>query len=54
MTAADTGDGAARLGGNSVGLKDWQSIDLITAQGRVPRVVATPARHGPPDLDRDR
>ncbi len=44
--------GAERLGGNSVGLREWQSIDLATPGGRVLRVVATPARHGPAELHR--
>jgi L-ascorbate metabolism protein UlaG (beta-lactamase superfamily) len=44
--------GAKRLGGNSIGLGDWQSIDLATREGRTLRVVATPARHGPAGMDR--
>jgi L-ascorbate metabolism protein UlaG (beta-lactamase superfamily) len=47
-----TTDGAARLGGNSLGLQDWQGIDLSAANGRTLRVVATPARHGPEGLSR--
>jgi L-ascorbate metabolism protein UlaG (beta-lactamase superfamily) len=47
-----TDEGAARLGGNSDGLVPWQIIDLATAEGRVLRVVAAPARHGPADLHR--
>jgi L-ascorbate metabolism protein UlaG (beta-lactamase superfamily) len=47
-----TDEGAARLGGNSTGLKAWQSVDLVTEQERVLRVVATPARHGPQGLER--
>ena len=43
-----TVEGAARLGGNSVGLGPWQSIDLPGGL----RVVATPARHGPAEHDR--
>src|SRR5215471_7911165 len=50
-TVFTTEDGAGRLGGNSLGLKPWQSIDL-PVQGRVLRIVATPARHGPQDHDR--
>jgi L-ascorbate metabolism protein UlaG (beta-lactamase superfamily) len=34
-----------------VGLQPWQSIDLAV-QGRVLRVIATPARHGPEERDR--
>ncbi len=47
-----THEGAARLGGNAVGLKDWQSVDLEAPDGRVLRIVATPARHGPEGLNR--
>lgn len=39
--------GAARLGGNARGLAPWTRFDL-DAQGTRVRVVATPARHGPP------
>src|SRR4029077_12146176 len=46
-----TEEGAGRLGGNSIGLKPWQSMDLSTPQGTLP-VVATPGRHGPPEHDR--
>jgi L-ascorbate metabolism protein UlaG (beta-lactamase superfamily) len=45
-------EGARRLGGNSLSLKDWQSIDLPTPDGRTLRVVATPGRHGPEGLSR--
>jgi L-ascorbate metabolism protein UlaG (beta-lactamase superfamily) len=45
--------GAERLGGNSVGLTPWQSIDLPTSLGGgALRITATPARHGPPEGDR--
>jgi L-ascorbate metabolism protein UlaG (beta-lactamase superfamily) len=47
-----TEEGAGRLGGNSIGLKPWQSIDLPAREGRVLRVTATPARHGPRGLER--
>ena len=47
-----TTEGASRLGGNSVGLNPWQSIDLTTLQARILRIIATPARHGPAGLDR--
>ncbi len=47
-----TAEGAARLGGNSQGLQDWESVDLPAANGRTLRVVATPARHGPEGLGR--
>jgi len=47
-----TEEGAKRLGGNAVGLKNWQSNDLAAPDGRLLRVIATPARHGPEGLDR--
>jgi L-ascorbate metabolism protein UlaG (beta-lactamase superfamily) len=47
-----TDEGAQRLGGNSLGLKHWQSTGLPVPDGRVLRVVATPARHGPEGLNR--
>ena len=47
-----TTEGAQRLGNNSVGLKPWQHADVKTSTGRTLRVVGTPARHGPADMDR--
>jgi L-ascorbate metabolism protein UlaG (beta-lactamase superfamily) len=47
-----TAEGAQRLGGNCVGLKTWQSAEVPTAGGKTLRVVATPARHGPANMDR--
>jgi L-ascorbate metabolism protein UlaG (beta-lactamase superfamily) len=47
-----TEEGAKRLGGNSLGPKDWQSADFPAPGGRVLRIVATPARHGPEGMDR--
>jgi L-ascorbate metabolism protein UlaG (beta-lactamase superfamily) len=44
--------GADRLGGNAVGLAPWQSHDVPTPDGRMLRITATPARHGPADGDR--
>jgi L-ascorbate metabolism protein UlaG (beta-lactamase superfamily) len=44
--------GAERLGGNAIGLANWQRIDLATKDGRILSVTGTPARHGPPDGDR--
>ncbi len=43
---------AARLGTGAVGLEPWMTSDLEAASGRVLRVMATPARHGPAHLDR--
>lgn len=45
-------DGANRLGGNSVAMAAWSSVDVVSESGRVLRVVATPARHGPAHMDR--
>ena len=47
-----TAAGAARLGNGAVGLTAWQQVDLPAPGGRVLRVTATPARHGPADGDR--
>lgn len=44
--------GAERLGGNAIGLENWQRIDLPTPDGRILSITGTPARHGPPDGDR--
>lgn len=44
--------GAERLGGNSIGLAPWQTLDIRTADRRTIRVTGTPARHGPAHLDR--
>jgi L-ascorbate metabolism protein UlaG (beta-lactamase superfamily) len=44
--------GHGRLGDNTIGLAPWQSYDLPTRDGRMLRITATPARHGPPDGDR--
>jgi L-ascorbate metabolism protein UlaG (beta-lactamase superfamily) len=42
-----TEEGARRLGGNSIGLSDWRHTDVQAPDGRVLRITATPARHGP-------
>ena len=47
-----TAAGASRLGGGTIGLEPWQEIDLSAPDGRVLRVTATPARHGPAHADR--
>jgi len=44
--------GAERLGKNAFGLSRWQTVSLAAPDGRVLRVTATPARHGPADHDR--
>ena len=51
-TVITTVEGAQRLGANSVGLRDWQSFDLPASGGRILRILATPARHGPEGLSR--
>jgi len=51
-TVLTTGEGAQRLGGNSIGLKPWQTHDLAVGGNRTLRVIATPARHGPAGMDR--
>ena len=43
--------GAARLGGNSIGLAPWDSTDLTALNGTRAQVVATPASHGPPGIE---
>ena len=47
-----TDEGAQRLGGNSRGLKAWESLELDASGGSRLRVVATPARHGPAGMER--
>ena len=44
--------GAERLGGNAIGLADWQEYKLTNAGGSALKITATPARHGPADGDR--
>lgn len=44
--------GAERLGGNARGLEPWQTVELHSADGRIVRLTATPARHGPVGGDR--
>jgi L-ascorbate metabolism protein UlaG (beta-lactamase superfamily) len=47
-----TVEGALRLGGNSLGLANWDHYDIAAPNGRILRITGTPARHGPPDGDR--
>jgi len=47
-----TSAGAARLGGATVGLAPWETVDIATPLQRRVRVTGTPARHGPADGDR--
>src|SRR4051812_14155935 len=44
--------GAERLGEGAVGLEPWEAHELPARDGLKLRVIATPARHGPPDGDR--
>jgi len=44
--------GAERLSGHAVGLTPWHSHDVEAPDGRWLRITATPACHGPPDMDR--
>lgn len=51
-TVITTEAAANRLSGRIVGLMPWRTHDVPTPDGRVLRITATPARHGPPDGDR--
>ncbi|HEX5412027.1 MAG TPA: hypothetical protein VFZ27_09205 [Terriglobia bacterium] len=46
-----TASGGERLGGQTVGLKCWQSATLSAPDGRTLRITATPGRHGPPGIE---
>jgi L-ascorbate metabolism protein UlaG (beta-lactamase superfamily) len=50
--ALTTVAGARRLGGSAVGLSPWHTHALSAPDGRLLRITATPARHGPADGDR--
>lgn len=43
--------GAGRLGGHAEGLAPWQPAELKAGDGRIVRVTATPARHGPAGIE---
>lgn len=45
-------EGAERLGGNAIGLANWQTIELPTKDNRVLQITGTPCRHGPVSGDR--
>jgi L-ascorbate metabolism protein UlaG (beta-lactamase superfamily) len=47
-----TADGAARLGGNAIGLQPWNEAEIAATTGATLRATATPARHGPAGGDR--
>jgi len=44
--------GAPRVGKSALGLAPWDSYEMPTRDGRVLRITATPARHGPHGGDR--
>jgi L-ascorbate metabolism protein UlaG (beta-lactamase superfamily) len=44
--------GAERLGANAIGLKNWETIETTTKDGRVLTITGTPCRHGPLNGDR--
>ena len=47
-----TQSGATRLGGNTLGLKPWQSVEFSTPRSNSTlHITATPARHGPPGIE---
>jgi L-ascorbate metabolism protein UlaG (beta-lactamase superfamily) len=46
-TTLTTPTGAKRLGGNAVGLKNWQDFELKDNDGNTVTITGTPARHGP-------
>ena len=43
--------GAARLGGNALGLAPWETRELEAAGGETIAITATPARHGPAGIE---
>ncbi len=44
--------GAQRLDGRTRGVATWETVDLHGADGLHVQVTATPARHGPPELEK--
>ena len=44
--------GAKRLNANSIGLENWQTVEIPTKDGRILTITGTPCRHGPIDGDR--
>jgi L-ascorbate metabolism protein UlaG (beta-lactamase superfamily) len=51
-TGAERLSAAASAGSNVQGLRTWESASFPTPQGRMLRVTATPARHGPAHMER--
>ena len=39
--------GARRLKANSIGLENWQTVEIPTKDGRILTITGTPCRHGP-------
>lgn len=51
-TVLTTRSGAARLGGNAIGLSAWETAKLSASDGtKTVKITATPARHGPPGIE---
>jgi L-ascorbate metabolism protein UlaG (beta-lactamase superfamily) len=46
-----TSTGAARLAGGVEGLEPWEHVDVKAPTGRLWRITATPARHGPVGIE---
>ena len=44
--------GAERLGGNAIGIKNWETIEVPTRDNRILQITGTPCRHGPVNGDR--
>jgi len=51
-TVYTTVAGAERLGGNTVGLANWQTTEIAARDGRIITITGTPCRHGPVNGDR--
>ncbi len=47
-----TPSGSERLAANSVGLKNWETVEVPTKDNRVLMITGTPCRHGPIGGDR--
>lgn len=44
--------GSERLKGNSIGLKNWQTVQIPAKDGQIIQITGTPCRHGPINGDR--
>ena len=47
-----TPEGAERLGGNAIGIRNWEMVEISTKDGRIITITGTPCRHGPLGGDR--